>query len=207
MSQADRVVYGTHFFPVHLAVALLVGWFVGGCLRHRIMAWVWVLPLVVLLGLFAKNTSVLSFPPASLMLPQSRISHFFGSACKFEDHCLDQVLVTLPLYSAGAYSLGALLAMRRRGVPRCIRFVKTLSKSRVAVVIGLPLWCLLIATSWGDVSRLGLVGTGRAKIGYLLFTLVESVVATLLAVVGISLIGRPSFLAGSENVGPDPKQG
>jgi Na+/melibiose symporter-like transporter len=38
------------------------------------------------------------------------ISHFFGWGCRLKNHCLDQLLITLPFYSSLAYSTGAFLA-------------------------------------------------------------------------------------------------
>src|SRR5579872_7564541 len=48
MTQIDWILYGTPFFPLHVVMALIVGWVLGGTLEERSMLWVWVLPFLSL---------------------------------------------------------------------------------------------------------------------------------------------------------------
>jgi hypothetical protein len=48
-----------------------------------------------------------------LITPESigqKFSFYFGRGCQPKDGCIDQLLITMPLYAAIAYSGGALLA-------------------------------------------------------------------------------------------------
>src|ERR1700680_2151303 len=42
------IVSGLPYFPVQIVFALILGWFLGRALRQRSIAWVWVMPLVIL---------------------------------------------------------------------------------------------------------------------------------------------------------------
>lgn len=97
----------TPYFPVQIAVGLLWGFQLGRRYRHKVMLWTWTVPAlsIVLLVLFA------SFPPAVVGgVEITGVEHFFGWACLPQNHCYEQVGLTLPLYAAVAYSLGAFLA-------------------------------------------------------------------------------------------------
>ena len=116
LRDVHRVLTQTPYFPVQIALALLLGWLLGRFLAHRSMLWVWVLPLAVLgcaLVAFSSTGQLLLHQYARLSSP-SLLPHFFGWGC--QNLCLDQLLITMPFYSAGAYSLGAWLA-RRIGPP------------------------------------------------------------------------------------------
>ena len=104
------------YFPVQIIFALILGWLLGRVLRNRSMVWVWVLPLTILSYSVVTSrvlvpTSVFAGPGAG----QSWFSHYFGWGCRPADHCLDQLLITMPFYSSLAYSLGAALARRTLG--------------------------------------------------------------------------------------------
>jgi hypothetical protein len=110
------IVSETPYFPVQIVFALVLGWLLGRSLQHRVMLWLWVLPLLVLCYEMiavplpvSEKTSILagSFPGGSLL------SHYFGWGCRPANHCFDQVLITLPFYSALAYSIGTFLARTR----------------------------------------------------------------------------------------------
>lgn len=109
-TSARHDVYGvlteSPFFPVQIAVALPVGWLLSDVFKHRSMLWIWVLPYGVLVYSFARAHSVAGLPLAG------RVAYFFGSSCRPENHCIDQVGITLPFYVAAAYAVGALLAIR-----------------------------------------------------------------------------------------------
>jgi hypothetical protein len=91
---------------VQIIVASLLGWLVSDLFGHESMLWVWVIPFAWLVYDFVRLPTVLG------MTLQARLSHFFGSGCRPENHCIDQTGVTLPFYAAVAYSIGALLARK-----------------------------------------------------------------------------------------------
>ena len=100
------------FYPVQIVVGLYFGWLLGRRFQHRCMRWIWIFPLVILAYAFAAThrpyPSVL-FPPDSV---HTRASFFFGWGCQPREHCIAQLLITMPFYSSVAYSLGALLARK-----------------------------------------------------------------------------------------------
>lgn len=112
MREFHELLTGTSYFPLQVAVAVSVGWLLGRHAWHRSMLWVWGLPLVVLFLVFVTNHHVVDLEPTSSALAQTRLSHFFGTGCRPQNHCFDQIVTTLPFYSAAAYSLGAALARR-----------------------------------------------------------------------------------------------
>jgi hypothetical protein len=80
---------GMPFFPVQVICGLCLGWQLSRWLRHRAMLWVWVLPALMLCyGVFFR-TDV----PA-----------------RFRE--MYRVGYTGPVFAAGSYSLGALLARK-----------------------------------------------------------------------------------------------
>lgn len=104
------------YFPVQIIFGLILGWLVGRALRHRSMVWVWVLPLAILC--YSLVTATVLNPTSVLARPgviQSRFSHYFASGCRPAEHCLDQLLITMPFYSSLAYSMGAALARKTLG--------------------------------------------------------------------------------------------
>ena len=104
------------YFPVQIISALILGWLLGRALRHRSMVWVWALPLAILC--YSLVTASVLIPTSVFTRPgvfQSRFSHYFGWGCQPTDHCLDQLLITMPFYSSLAYSMGAALARKTLG--------------------------------------------------------------------------------------------
>ena len=104
------------YFPVQIIFALILGWLLGRALRHRSMVWVWALPLAILC--YSLVTARVLIPTSVFTRPgvfQSRFSHYFGWGCRPADHCLDQLLITMPFYSSLAYSMGAALARKTLG--------------------------------------------------------------------------------------------
>ena len=85
----------------------------GSCLQRRSMLWVWVLPFMFLCYAIV-NIPTISPPLLSMLLhsgvTHSQLSHYFGRGCQLKDRCMDQLLITMPFYASGAYSIGALLA-------------------------------------------------------------------------------------------------
>jgi uncharacterized membrane protein YsdA (DUF1294 family) len=102
------------YFPVQIVLGLWFGWVLGMRLRHQSMKYVWILPF---LSLAYAVIAVSSLKPevgyTSVLEPQhSALSHYFGWGCQPKDHCLDQLITTMPFYAALAYSLGAWVALR-----------------------------------------------------------------------------------------------
>jgi hypothetical protein len=108
----------TPYFPVQILIGLLWGFQLGRRYGHKVMLWTWIVPAftIACLVLFAP------FPPMVVSgVEMTKIGHFFGWRCLPQNHCYEQVGVTLPLYASAAYSLGAFLArvipVRRRAKP------------------------------------------------------------------------------------------
>lgn len=111
----------TGYFPCQIALGLYLGWLLGRDLRRSVMIWIWVVPFLILGYAVAVVPSVSPFPtPVAFQasVGQSRLWHYFGPGCRPEHRCLDQILVTMPFYTAVAYSLGAFLAPR---IPKHVR--------------------------------------------------------------------------------------
>jgi hypothetical protein len=103
----DWILMETPYFPVQVFIGLLWGFQLGRRYGHKVMLWTWIVPAstIALLILFAP------FPPKVVSgVEISKAQHFFGWACLPQNHCYEQTGITLPLYSAAAYSLGAFLA-------------------------------------------------------------------------------------------------
>jgi len=98
------------FFPLQIALALYSGWYLARRLKHESMVWVWVIPGLILccaiLEMTAHRSSVFSRSGGSF-------SHYLGWGCQPKDHCIDQLLITMPFYAATAYSIGARLGLKR----------------------------------------------------------------------------------------------
>ena len=122
MHDVSRVLTGTPYFPVQIAIGLLFGWLISDLFGHESMLWIWVLPYAWLVYDFVRLPTVLG------MTFQARFSHFFGWGCRPENHCIDQTGVTLPFYAAVAYSIGALFA-------RKIPTRSTATRRKIAVLV------------------------------------------------------------------------
>ena len=104
---------GPPVFLAQVLFALALGWLVGRRFQHRTMLWVWVAPTAFLCyALAAIPTLTPNVLPLMLQsgAGQSAFFHYFGTGCRQQDFCFDQILVTLPFYTSVAYSGGALLA-------------------------------------------------------------------------------------------------
>jgi len=108
-----RTLTGPPVFLAQVLFALALGWFVARRYGLRTMLWVWVAPTAFLCyALAAIPTLTPNVLPLMLQsgAGQSAFFHYFGTGCRQEDFCFDQILVTLPFYTSVAYSGGALLA-------------------------------------------------------------------------------------------------
>lgn len=113
MSQLYWILTENPYFPVQAVLAFVLGWLLGQNRETRATLWVWVPPAFILALLVVSNRHVLDFSSGFSVQTPSRLSHFFGWGCQPKDHCFDQIVTTLPFYSAAAYSMGA--AVRRYG--------------------------------------------------------------------------------------------
>ena len=198
-SQVSWILTETPYFPVQILLALSLGWLVGRHFRHRSMLWVWVLPFAALCAV------VIAFPATGqLALSQygnlssaSRFSHFFGWGCQPRNRCLDQVVITLPFYTAIAYSLGAVLA-RRVGSVDYIELLKTVDIRRTVLFVAVPCYCCELVSNFPDVRGQAFLRTGFGLFLYLGIALVETAVVTCLFVVLMGFVSRQLFPSGRE---------
>lgn len=104
----------TPYFPLQIFVGLLWGFQLSRRYRHFAMLWTWSVPAtaIVLLVLFAPLR-----PVVVSGIESTGFSRFFGWSCLPQNRCFEQVVFTIPFYSASAYSSGAFLA-RMTGVQR-----------------------------------------------------------------------------------------
>jgi hypothetical protein len=102
----------TPYFPVQISLGFFWGWFIGRRFKHKSMVWVWIFPGLVLAYVVVAVRTIT--PNLTSVLGQSAnpFSHYFGWGCQPKNRCLDQILVTMPFYSAIAYSIGGLLGRR-----------------------------------------------------------------------------------------------
>jgi hypothetical protein len=190
IAQTQWVLYGTPFFPAHVVLALVIGWILSGTLGHRSMLWVWILPLVSLC------TSCMGFPLIGISSPAACMSLAFSfklvySWGYFGVHFLQQVVRIALLYSATAYSLGALLARRAVRVPRFFETMRSLRYARLILVVGLPWLCLRFLLTWPSVSsRYPQLRSSPGLSIYLRALFVASVFVTFVFAIAIGLAGR-----------------
>jgi hypothetical protein len=125
------------YFAVQVLVSLMLGLLLGARTPTQFTAWVWALPLAILLYalIFAP---VLSFELASIFdRPDlsSRLSHYLGYECRPSVHCMDQVFFTLPFYCAVAFSVGASMSRKRSGYFRVRGKVQSVTLTILGSVI------------------------------------------------------------------------
>ena len=120
---ADAILVGTPFFPAQIIVALLLGWAMGYQTQGKSAAWVWVIPSVALLCAFV------ALPTLTSLGFSLRISRLFGWGCRPDNRCFDQRAITLPFYTAIAYSAAVLFARKAQSFP-------SHRKSEFALIIG-----------------------------------------------------------------------
>jgi hypothetical protein len=110
----------TPYFPVQIGLGFFWGWLFGRRFRHRSMVWVWVVPGLLLSYVVVAVRTIT--PGLTSVLGQSAnpFSHYLGRGCQPKNRCLDQILVTLPFYSAIAYSIGGWVGRRMAKTPSAI---------------------------------------------------------------------------------------
>jgi hypothetical protein len=174
------IVSGLPYFPVQIVFALILGWLLGRALRHRSIVWVWVLPLVILC--YSVATYRVLIPPSVLAsIGQSPFSHYFGWGCRPENHCLDQLLITMPFYSCLAYSSGAAFARKAFGYAD----FKSSRHFRAVTVAGFIVVAAFLIDLFVSVQGGGWHGI------YLLVALTPTAVGALLLYVGLTMRPQP----------------
>jgi hypothetical protein len=101
----------TPFYPVQILLGFYSGWMLARIFKHRLGAWVWVLPtasLVCAVVFFPRMTSARSVMEESV----GPLRYYFGWGCLPKTGCLDQLWTTMPAYAAIAFSLGAPVGLR-----------------------------------------------------------------------------------------------
>jgi uncharacterized protein (DUF2062 family) len=155
LAQGRWLLYGTPFFPTQVVLALLLGWVLGGTLRHRAMLWTWILPLLslclALIGVQLLPASAwawiyypemrhLAIVQAASLGLRREVAIYFGWGRWIQP--FNQVAVTLPFYAAAAYSLGAWLALGVLRAPVFFETLRNLRKGRLFLCVALPWFCL-----------------------------------------------------------------
>jgi hypothetical protein len=103
-SEARKLLTTIPYFPIQIVLAFSLGFLLRLRIKQYLMEWVWVLPSAFLcIGFFL-----------SPLTYHERFDRFFGSDCSPSNHCFDQTGLTLPFYTAIAYSLGAMVSSKVR---------------------------------------------------------------------------------------------
>lgn len=101
------------YFPVQIALALYFGWTLDRRFNGPRTVLVWVAPSALLLyAVAALPTLTPALTPPTLWAGQSQsaFTHYFGWGCQPKDGCFDGRLLTMPVYTSVAYSVGAWFA-------------------------------------------------------------------------------------------------
>jgi len=208
MSQARWELYGTPYFPAQVGLALSVGWILGGTLQHRSVVWVWIFPFLALFSAFfgfplaeGPSSAFILYPQYDhLSIAQSasldfshRLGHFFGRGNGIQP--FDQVIATLPFYSAAAYSMGGLLARSVVAMPKFFETMRHLRKKRLIFFVCIPWFCLKLISNWQQAtSQNPVLRTWVGLRFYLQGLLIASVFVTFVLAIAVSLVGRRVFL-------------
>ena len=206
--QSGWILSGTPYYPVHVCLALFLGWSLGGWLQHRSMLWVWVIPTAILCIVVAAfpwigQTATKQYWYVS---SPSRLSHFFGWGCRLENRCSDQLITTLPFYCSVAYSLGAWRARQR--ISTLYSYAEAMNDIRMprALLVGIPFVSFDVIRGW-RVIVWSVRQWGWLSVAGLLWALVlELTLVTYVFMVVISQIGPRSFLT-RWFLNQDPKTG
>jgi hypothetical protein len=190
VAQMQSLLYGTPFFPAQTALALVVGWVLGGTLQDESMLWVWILPFASLCTSRMGVPLIVRGPSQSYMLfaLSSKLEYSWG---RFGVYSLQQVVRIALLHIAVAYSAGGLLAFRVVRAPAFFESMKSLRKMRLLLLVGLPWLCFKFLMSWPSVSAQ--IPEARRSAGlhqYLGALGIVSVFLMFVFAIGVSLAGR-----------------
>ncbi len=187
---------GTPYFPIHIVLALFLGWVLGRLLTDRVMLFVWILPLAILLFFFATfptNQPFVFSQSGSLSSPSS-LSHFFGRGCEIGNHCFDQLLITMPFYASTAYSVGAWLAFRTGSAASHDNFGERVRRKRAYLFIGLPLLCVTLVSARLNMAARSPLPRMPTTIINIAMAFAEAWILTFLALILLELAGSPPAL-------------
>jgi len=90
-------------FPVQAVLGFSLGLNLARWWKQPSGQWAWILPGIWFASLFV-------LLPISAF--ESRMGHFFGTACAPKMHCFDQIVATMPAIAAASYSLGTFVGLR-----------------------------------------------------------------------------------------------
>jgi len=179
-----QILIETHYFPVEIVLALFAGWALGRSFPRKSMYWVWILPfaslLLALAAYRAFHRSVLDI---------SSFSYVFGKGCEVRNGCFDQLGITLPFYTAVAYSVGSWFAQRLSGGDGLQKGVSTIKPWRTFVVSSL-IWLSITVATLPEISGLESVPLSAKAAMILAVVVVFAAGTTLLALIGSALVGH-----------------
>ena len=199
-SDLHKIITETPYFPVQVLLALFLGWLIGRFVRQRSALWVWVLPLAILSWFVVAFPSVgqIGVPQHAVLRSPDRWSHYFRWGCRARHACidLDQLVVTMPFYSATVYSLGAWIARKMGPALNFTQYIGNINKRRAALFVGVPSLCVTLASVWIGLCERNAHQTVLGACALLAWALAESVIVTFLVVTVLSLMGSKPRLAG-----------
>ena len=156
------------------------------------MLWVWIIPAIILgyqFAAFPWNGPVVFDAHWSLGW-STRLTHFFGWGCRWQNHCHDQFEFTLPFYGAVAYSIGAYTA--RLMMKKLGGYAGRMNRIRLrrALLVGGAVVCYDLTVEWRQIGMI-IHRWNWMGIGLLFCTvLVEVALVTYVFMVAVSLLGR-----------------
>jgi hypothetical protein len=183
---------GPPYYPAQICLALFMGWSLGGWLQHRSTLWVWLIPSVIMCCV------VVAFPWVGqievkgygYLSSPSLLSHFFGRGCRPADRCLDQLLFTVPFFSAVAYSTGAYVARVKRDALAGYAGVMSQVRMPRALLVGIASVCYDLIIGWPHIAQT-VHDYPRLVLPMLFWSLlIELTLVTYVFIVVISLFGR-----------------
>jgi hypothetical protein len=179
------------YFPIQIALALLLGWTLGHTLRHKSMFRVWILPCAALLIAYETYPANQPFVYEQFrsVFAVSAISHYFGRGCQIRNYCFGQVFITLPFYTAAAYSGGSWLARKIAVRASFDEPAGIINPWKTFLISGVIWLCAMLDLLSRTFAGLGLSLATKAVITVAL-VVIGAAATTLVVVAGSGLIGR-----------------
>jgi hypothetical protein len=179
------------YFAVQIVLALILGWTLSRSLQHKSMLRVWILPFAALFIAYetypANQPFVLEqFKSLFIVSP---ISHYFGRGCQIRNSCFDQLFITMPFYTAAAYSGGSWLAREIAVRGSFDEPAGIINPWRTFLVSGVIWLCLMLDAASSIFSGSGASLATKAAI-IVVVTVMEAAATTMLVVAGSGLLGR-----------------
>jgi len=192
--QSSLILVSPPYFTLQIIWALFLGWSLSGYLRHRSMLWVWVVPTLMFCYVFIQYpTSPALFQDRAFLSSSSPLSHFFGRDCQPRKFCFDQLFLTLPFYTAAAYSLGAWWARKMSWLSNYAEAMNDINMPR-ACLVGTVLVCVDLGSTWRFLAHSRVAQSWIGVVGVLWAEAMMFALSTYIFMVVISLIGRRFFL-------------